>query len=136
MAQATVETYRYVAGYVTKKYGEETKSYKKLGMLPPFCTMSRKPGLGDKYFQEHREEIWEKGYIQLTSGKRATIPRYYENMLKAENAQKLWEIKRERQRKAIEQTRNEMGSTKIPIKEYLKRKEQRIKKHSKARGKL
>lgn len=136
MAQATTETYRYVAGYVTKKMGEEPEKYHKLGMRPPFCQMSRKPGIGDAYFQEHREEIWKKGYIQLANGKKASIPRFYEKMLKDEDPEKLWEIKRQRQAKAIEQTRERMGKTDIPIKDYLKNKEQAIKKSSKVRGKL
>ena len=35
--------------------------------------MSLKPGLGDHYYQEHKEEIWRQGYIQCTNGKHAQI---------------------------------------------------------------
>ena len=52
--------------------------------------MSLKPGLGDAYYQEHKEEIWKQGYIQCTNGKQAQIPRYYEKMMEKENPKRLW----------------------------------------------
>ena len=56
IAQAVPETYRYVAGYVTKKMynidGQKANTYYKLGQQKPFACMSLKPGLGDHYYQE------------------------------------------------------------------------------------
>lgn len=136
IAQAVPETYRYVAGYVTKKMyefnGEKANVYYELGQPKPFACMSLKPGLGDEYYQKHKEEIWNKGYIQCSNGKRAQIPRYYEKMMEQENPQRLWEIKRERQRKLIEENR-----LKYENHDYwneLKTKERVIKKSSKKRG--
>ena len=72
IAQAVPATYRYVAGYVTKKMyeidGKKANTYYELGQQKPFACMSLKPGLGDKYYQEHKEEIWRQGYIQCTNG--------------------------------------------------------------------
>ena len=88
IAQAAPATYRYVAGYVTKKMyeidGQKANAYYELGQQKPFACMSLKPGLGDHYYQEHKAEIWKQGYIQCTNGKRAQIPRYYEKMMEAE----------------------------------------------------
>ena len=60
IAQAIPETYRYVAGYVTKKMyeidGQKANVYYELGQQKPFACMSLKPGLGDSYYQEHKEE--------------------------------------------------------------------------------
>ena len=57
IAQAVPETYRYVAGYVTKKMyeidGKKANEYYELGQQKPFACMSLKPGLGDHYYQEH-----------------------------------------------------------------------------------
>ena len=73
IAQAVPETYRYVAGYVTKKMyeidGKKANAYYELGRQKPFACMSLKPGLGDTYYQEHKEEIWRQGYIQCTNGR-------------------------------------------------------------------
>ena len=58
IAQAVPETYRYVAGYVTKKMyeidGVKANAYYELGQAKPFACMSLKPGLGDHYYQEPR----------------------------------------------------------------------------------
>ncbi|ALS03610.1 VP4 [Gokushovirus WZ-2015a] len=135
IAQATPETYRYVAGYVTKKMyeidGEKANVYYKLGQQKPFACMSLKPGLGDAYYQEHKAEIWRQGYIQCTNGKRAQIPRYYEKMMEKENPERLWRIKRRRQKQIIEQNLLKYENT--DFEKDLKSKERVIKKSMKVR---
>lgn len=136
IAQAVPETYRYVAGYVTKKMyeidGKKANAYYELGQQKPFACMSLKPGLGDAYYQEHKEEIWKQGYIQCTNGKQAQIPRYYEKMMEKENPERLWRIKRNRQRKAIEQKRLQLEGK--DYKTQLETKERVTKKQTKKRG--
>jgi hypothetical protein len=109
IAQAVPETYRYVAGYVTKKMyeidGKKANNYYDLGQPKPFAKMSLKPGIGDAWYKAHKEEIWKAGYIQCTNGKHARIPRYYEKQMEAEDPIRLWEIKKERQAKIIESNR-------------------------------
>lgn len=135
IAQATPETYRYVAGYVTKKMyeidGEKANVYYKLGQQKPFACMSLKPGLGEAYYQEHKAEIWRQGYIQCTNGKRAQIPRYYEKMMEKENPERLWRIKRSRQKRVIEQNLLKYENT--DFEKDLKSKERVIKKSMKVR---
>lgn len=136
IAQAVPETYRYVAGYVTKKMyeidGKKANAYYELGQTKPFACMSLKPGLGDHYYQEHKAEIWRQGYIQCTNGKQAQIPRYYEKQMEAENPQRLWRIKQNRQKRAIEQKRLQLESQ--DYKTVLETKERVAKKQTKKRG--
>lgn len=136
IAQAVPETYRYVAGYVTKKMyeidGKKANAYYELGQTKPFACMSLKPGLGDKYYQEHKAEIWRQGYIQCTNGKQAQIPRYYEKQMEAENPQRLWRIKQNRQLRAIEQKRLQLENQ--DYKTVLETKERVTKKQTKKRG--
>ena len=136
IAQAVPETYRYVAGYVTKKMyeidGKKANAYYELGQTKPFACMSLKPGLGDRYYQEHKAEIWRQGYIQCTNGKRAKIPRYYEKQMEAENPQRLWRIKQNRQKNAIEQKRLQLEGQ--DYKTVLETKERVTKKQTKKRG--
>jgi hypothetical protein len=138
IAQAVPETYRYVAGYVTKKMyeidGKKANQYYELGQQKPFACMSLKPGLGDEYYQKHKEEIWKQGYIQCTNGKRAQIPRYYEKMMEAENPERLWRIKKNRQKAIIEQNRLKYEGADYA--EDLKTKERVIKKQVKKKGTL
>ena len=136
IAQAVPETYRYVAGYVTKKMyeieGKKANEYYELGQTKPFACMSLKPGLGDHYYQEHKAEIWRQGYIQCSNGKRAQIPRYYEKQMEAENPQRLWKIKQNRQKNAIEQKRLQLEEQ--DYKTVLEIKERVTKKQTKKRG--
>ena len=136
IAQAVPETYRYVAGYVTKKMyeidGKKANAYYELGQTKPFACMSLKPGLGDHYYQEHKAEIWRQGYIQCTNGKQAQIPRYYEKQMEAENPQRLWRIKQNRQKNAIEQKRLQLEGQ--DYKTVLETKERVTKKQTKKRG--
>lgn len=138
IAQAVPETYRYVAGYVTKKMyeidGKKANAYYELGQTKPFACMSLKPGLGDKYYQEHKAEIWRQGYIQCTNGKKAQIPRYYEKQMEAENPQRLWRIKQNRQKNAMEQKRLQLEGQ--DYKTVLETKERVTKKQTKKRGVL
>lgn len=138
IAQAVPETYRYVAGYVTKKMyeidGKKANAYYELGQTKPFACMSLKPGLGDHYYQEHKAEIWRQGYIQCTNGKKAQIPRYYEKQMEAENPQRLWRIKQNRQKNAMEQKRLQLEGQ--DYKTVLETKERVIKKQTKQSGVL
>lgn len=136
IAQAVPETYRYVAGYVTKKMyeidGKKANVYYELGQTKPFACMSLRPGLGDQYYQKHKAEIWRQGYIQCTNGKQAQIPRYYEKQMEAENPQRLWKIKQNRQKNAIEQKRLQLENQ--DYKTVLETKERVSKKQTKKRG--
>lgn len=136
IAQAVPETYRYVAGYVTKKMyeidGKKANAYYELGQTKPFACMSLKPGLGDHYYQEHKAEIWRQGYIQCTNGKKAQIPRYYEKQMEAENPQRLWRIKQNRQKNAMQQKRLQLESQ--DYKTVLETKERVTKKQTKKSG--
>lgn len=136
IAQAVPETYRYVAGYVTKKMyeidGKKANAYYELGQTKPFACMSLKPGLGDDYYQEHKAEIWRRGYIQCTNGKRAQIPRYYEKQMEAENPQRLWRIKQNRQKNAMQQKRLQLENQ--DYKTVLETKERVTKKQTKKSG--
>lgn len=136
IAQAVPETYRYVAGYVTKKMyeidGKKANTYYELGQTKPFACMSLRPGIGDKYYQEHKAEIWRQGYIQCTNGKRAQIPRYYEKQMEAENPQRLWRIKQNRQKNAMQQKRLQIENQ--DYKTVLETKERVTKKQMKKSG--
>lgn len=136
IAQAVPETYRYVAGYVTKKMyeidGKKANQYYELGQTKPFACMSLKPGLGDHYYQEHKAKIWQQGYIQCTNGKQAQIPRYYEKQMEKENPQRLWRIKQNRQKNAMEQKRLQLEDQDYET--VLETKERVNKKQTKKRG--
>lgn len=89
IGQATWETIAYTARYVTKKLtGERAKEYSKLGIEPPFCTMSRRPGLARKYYDENKEKLFSQNhyYVQSGFGTRPATPcRYFRDLYDIDN---------------------------------------------------
>lgn len=80
------ETCAYTARYVTKKLnGQAAEFYTNFNLEPEFALMSRKPGIGCNYFEDH-PEILEKG-IHLSSAFRSLncdAPRAFKEKVKRE----------------------------------------------------
>lgn len=78
---ATWETVAYTARYVMKKLtGKRAEEYEHLGIIPEFCTMSRRPGIARDYYEENFDKIWQqdKIYVSTSRGSHGfSPPRYY-----------------------------------------------------------
>lgn len=81
LGDVTLDSANYVAGYVVKKQtGKEGKAYyKSKGLLPPFCLMSRRPGVGAQWKAEFGLEAIKRGYV-TAKGKVYGLPRYYRDL--------------------------------------------------------
>lgn len=56
---ASWQTFNYVARYVIKKRkGKDSVFYDDAGIIPEFSTMSRRPGIGREYIEQHCNEIY------------------------------------------------------------------------------
>lgn len=103
-AQVNWNTCAYVARYVTKKVGLPTQEeyYKCLGVKPEFFRMSRKPGIGRKYFEEHADEIYKKDEVLIHKYGGGTMkvkpPKYYDKLYDVFNHEKMEEVKKERKK--------------------------------------
>lgn len=90
----------YVARYTIKKRKYvDVSAYKELGVEPEFCVMSRRPGIGSKYFEEKYKDIYETDSITLPAIDGAfTIspPPYYDSLLERMDPEKLEHIKSDR----------------------------------------
>lgn len=78
------ESCRYTARYVQKKLnGPDKIVYDQLGVVPPFCTMSRRPGLGADYMIKNPNWFKQtKIYISTPNGSLDCIaPKYFERQL-------------------------------------------------------
>ena len=111
-----------------KEEDKKLNEYFKLGMPRPMATMSRRPGLGDQYYKQHKEEIWERGYIQLSQGNRARIPKYYIKMMEQEDPERLWKLQCRRREKSIDTIKDKMSHTDVDYATYLKNKQRSIEK--------
>lgn len=76
----TWETCAYTARYVTKKLkGPYADFYKERNIDPPFTCMSRRPGIGRQYYEDH-PDLWDHDYIHVPTsdgGKQFRPPKYF-----------------------------------------------------------
>lgn len=102
----TWETCAYTARYVTKKLqGPYAKFYEEKNIDPPFCVMSRRPGIGRQYLDDH-PDLWDYDYINISTpdgGKKFRPPRYFMKVLEDEAPARAEVLKELRKKMALEQ---------------------------------
>lgn len=85
VGEVSWETCAYTARYVMKKAkGVGADIYDTFNMEPEFVVMSRRPGIGAKYYDRHYEDFLNYGecYINTDSGSvNCKTPRYFKNKL-------------------------------------------------------
>lgn len=135
-------TCAYVARYIMKKQkGQNAEQhYMENGEVPEFVRMSRRPGIGQKYFEDNYEKIYlcdeiviqkrnRQGQIEAHSVKPV---RYYDKLYDQLEPENMALIKEARQKAAIETEKlRQQRSTKTKL-EYLEQKEERMKESIKA----
>lgn len=74
VGELTFESCAYVARYTSKKVGS--------GFGDEFILMSRRPGLGVKYFKTHKDLIYlsDKIYGPFGASHKASVPRYFDKL--------------------------------------------------------
>lgn len=122
VANVTWETCAYTARYVMKKLkGEEAAFYDKFNILPEFTLMSRKPGIGRKYFDDH-PDLYQYDRIHLPSRDRGVSfrpPKYYDYLYDIEHPEEMAAIKEKRRYFAQELSKAKLASTNLDYLDYL-----------------
>lgn len=113
----------YVGRYVMKKHkGKDKDWYFNNGLMPEFCTMSRKPGIGYKYYDKHKRDIYDFDSITIATKdghKSFKPPRYFDNLFALESPEQL-ELLKERRRKVAEYNMElELSNTDLSFYDYL-----------------
>lgn len=84
----TAASAAYVAGYTLNKvygrYGEEyyedvvdLSTGEVTSRRPPFCTMSRRPGIGARWYQKFGQDLFPHDFAVDGDGKKRKVPTYY-----------------------------------------------------------
>lgn len=120
----------YVARYVMKKIKgpEAEETYKKLGIVPEFVRMSRKPGIAWQYFKDNKDAIYECDEIIIT-GKKGVAEKikpckYYDRLFDLDSPEAMQSIKEQRRAMAEEAECIRLEKTSLTKREYLDMKEQ------------
>ena len=113
----------YVARYVTKKlYPIESDFYEKCGMEKEFIVMSRRPGIGSQWFDEHNESYstFLKTYLKSQNGSHSIGSiKYFDNKL-ANEFPKIYEDMKEKRVYFAKQTAAlKKIQTTLPYLDYL-----------------
>ncbi len=95
VGELTFESAAYCARYVTKKItgpmahdhylrcDEYGVAY---WLEPEYSTMSRRPGIGKKWYEEFKTDIWPSDEVPIPGyGMHQKVPRYYEQIFRSED---------------------------------------------------
>lgn len=117
----------YVSRYVQKKaYDLGSDSLNEmLGVNPEFSLMSRRPGLGRQYLDEHPDCL---DYVSIPvstdkGSKSVFIPKYFVNTLELSDPDRYAKIMEDRKRFASDRMLSELQATDLGASDYLKMKE-------------
>lgn len=85
----TMESAAYCARYVMKKVtGTQSRDhYRRVDpqtgeitwLIPEFCNMSRKPGVGLEWIRKHHPDVYPHDFVVTKTGKKMKPPRYYDD---------------------------------------------------------
>ena len=120
----------YVARYVMKKVkGPEAEEYyQKIGVVPEFVRMSRKPGIARDYYEENKNKIYESDEIVLTNKKglaKVVKPsKYFDRLYDIEEPELMKAIKEKRRITGELARELQLAKTSLNKEEYLKLQEE------------
>ncbi|QXN75131.1 replication initiator protein [Microvirus mar29] len=120
----TWETCAYTARYVTKKLkGPLASFYEGHNMEPPFSCMSRRPGIGRQYYDDH-PELWDNDYINVSTpegGMKFRPPKYFMKLLEQDDPYSAEAMKEVRKAFALQQSLTLEELSQMEHDEYLNR---------------
>uniref|UniRef100_A0AAU8B635 Replication initiator protein n=1 Tax=Dulem virus 174 TaxID=3145651 RepID=A0AAU8B635_9VIRU len=122
VAPVSWDTCAYVARYVTKKLtGPAAKLYDDCNIEHPFTLMSRKPGIGRQWYEDH-PDCYDYEYINISTdrgGKKFRPPRYFDKLFDLDEPERSKELKEARRRAADDAKRLKMANTSLSYLELL-----------------
>lgn len=122
VTNVTWETCAYTARYITKKLsGPEAQFYTDFNIEPPWSLMSRRPGIGRQYYDDH-PDLYEFEYINVstpTGGRKFRPPKYFDKLYDVEYPEESAQLKAIRQKMAEEAKKAKLEKTSLSYLELL-----------------
>jgi len=103
IGSATFESATYVAKYILKKingesahehYSHITRYGETVNLTPEYMTMSRKPGLGFKWWEKFKQDCYPSDFIVI-NGHKQKPPKYYRRFLEIEDPDTFTQVKKQ-----------------------------------------
>lgn len=129
IGNVTWETCAYTARYVMKKqYGEDASVYEKLNIEPEFVVMSRRPGIGRQWYDDH-PDLYDYDYINISTEKggiKFRPPKYFDKLLEVDDPDRMCQLKDARRHFAEESKKKQASMSTMSYQELLEVKERNL----------
>lgn len=97
----TFDSCCYTARYVLKKVTGKDAEAHYAGRLPEYVTMSRRPGIGRKFYEMYRDDLCNYDTCVVREGFKAKPPKYYDNLYDIDNPDHMKVLKEKRKAAAL-----------------------------------
>lgn len=129
ISDLTFESAAYVARYnIASKHGERAEKYYR-GRKREYITMSRRPGLGAKWIQKWKDDVYPSDELVM-NGVKTRPPKFYDREIEKHNEEIIRKMKAKRKRNAMkyreDQTTERLETREIVDKAKHSRKNRRI----------
>lgn len=117
----------YTAGYmIDKKKGLDSVQYEKLGVVPPKSFMSNRPGIARRFYDEHKDFIYENDCLGIAVGGKLVSPsppKYFDSLYVQEHGDdSLIDLKSDRLQKVLDSEKKLQDILNMPIDMYWSKK--------------
>jgi hypothetical protein len=124
LGEVNWNTCAYVARYIMKKVkGDKAEEfYKSIGKTPEYTRMSLKPGIGAKYYELNKEQIYKFDQIIIPGkqAKKVQPSKYFDKLYDIDNPERMQEIKKAREKNARLAQQLKLSKTTKELWEQLK----------------
>lgn len=118
----------YTARYCLKKaFDRDAEFYSSFNIEPEFTVMSRRPGIGYQYYQDHRDMMYSYDHFSVSTPKggiELRPPRYFDRLFELDEPETYALVRDERREKAIRAQELRLYNSVMSYPDMLKRDEQ------------
>lgn len=100
IGEVNFETAAYVARYTLKKKTGKAQAEYYGDRLPPYNTMSLKPGIGEQWFARYQSDVYPWDEVTIRNNIRCKPPKYYDEIYDRQNHESMLTIKKRRYQRA------------------------------------
>lgn len=100
IGELTLESAAYTAAYILKKvFGKKAPEHYG-DKIPEFITMSRRPGIGQAFYDRYKSDLYTTDQAIITDTKRTRVPKYYDKLFDLQHPARLQALKSIRKTRA------------------------------------
>jgi len=122
IGDVTFESAAYVARYVIKKRTGKQAAEHYGEKIPPYVTMSRRPGIAADWLKQFKTDIYPEDHVVIRNGQICKPPKFYDKKLEQSSPEEYKKIRKTRHESAILR-KDDNTPQRLQVKERLKLKQ-------------